>query len=58
MVEYALLAGFFAVAAGATLPPVAESVGEIFTRTHRILNKAAGANATPADQEPTASTEG
>ena len=56
MVEYALLAGFFAVAAGATLPPIAESVGEIFTRTHRILNKAGGANA-PTDREPTSPTQ-
>ena len=52
MVEYALLAGFFAVAAGATLPPIAESVGEIFTRTHRILNNAAGTNGSPTDEEP------
>ena len=58
MVEYALLAGFFAVAAGATLPPISESIGEIFTRTHRILNKAAGSNGTPADREPTAPTQG
>ena len=58
MVEYALLAGFFAVAAGATLPPIAESVGEIFTHTHRILNKAAGTNPSPPDQGPTSPTEG
>ena len=32
MVEYALLAGFIAVAAGATLPLISESISTIFSK--------------------------
>ena len=32
MVEYALLAGFIAVAAGATLPGIATSISQIFSK--------------------------
>ena len=42
MVEYALLAGFLAVAAGATLPGVSERIGTIFERTNDVLEQAAG----------------
>ena len=42
MVEYALLAGFVAVAAGATLPGIAESLEVIFNRMGSLLLKAAG----------------
>ena len=42
MVEYALLAGFFAVAAGATLPGISEGIGVIFERTGEVLQQAGG----------------
>ena len=45
MVEYALLAGFLAVAAGATLPGVSESIGTIFERTGEVLQEAAAGDA-------------
>ena len=32
LIEYALMAGFVAVAAGAAFPPVADSVSEIFSK--------------------------
>ena len=32
MVEYALLAGFIAVAAGATLPGISTSISQIFSK--------------------------
>lgn len=32
MVEYALLAGFIAVAAGATLPGISSSISQIFSK--------------------------
>ena len=37
MVEYALLAGFVAVAAGALLPPVANSISTIFSKMGSVL---------------------
>lgn len=37
MVEYALLAGFLAVAAGALLPPVANSISTIFSKMGSVL---------------------
>ena len=43
MVEYALLAGFIAVAAGALLPPVADSVSIIFSRMGSVVSGAAAA---------------
>ena len=52
MVEYALLAGFVAVSAGATLPGVAGSLGEIFTKVQSITSKAAGAGQRTADKLP------
>jgi pilus assembly protein Flp/PilA len=41
MVEYALLAGFIAVAAGALLPPISESISVIFSRMGSVIAVAA-----------------
>jgi pilus assembly protein Flp/PilA len=41
MVEYALLAGFIAVAAGAVLPPISESISVIFSRMGSVVQQAA-----------------
>jgi Flp pilus assembly pilin Flp len=41
MVEYALLAGFIAVAAGALLPPISESISVIFSRMGSVVDAAA-----------------
>ena len=41
MVEYALLAGFIAVAAGATLPPIANSLSIIFSKMASVTSIAA-----------------
>ena len=38
MVEYALLAGFIAVATGAFLPPIANSVSIIFSKMTSLVN--------------------
>lgn len=37
MVEYALLAGFIAVAAGALLPPVSVSISTIFSKMASVV---------------------
>ena len=41
MVEYALLAGFIAVAAGATLPPIADQISVIFSKMGSLVTEAA-----------------
>lgn len=41
MVEYALLAGFVAVAAGALLPAISSSISTIFSRMGSVLTLAA-----------------
>jgi len=41
MVEYALLAGFIAVAAGATLPGIATSLNLIFSKMASVTSVAA-----------------
>ena len=41
MVEYALLAGFVAVAAGALLPAISTSISTIFSRMGSVLTAAA-----------------
>ncbi len=41
LVEYALLAGFIAVAAGALLPTISQSVSTIFSRMSSVLSAAA-----------------
>ena len=45
MVEYALLAGFVAVSAGALLPGVSDSVSTIFSRMNSVLTEASGSGA-------------
>lgn len=51
MVEYALVAGFLAVAAGATLPQIGSDVGKIFARlgeyTATAANRGGPATAPP-----------
>jgi pilus assembly protein Flp/PilA len=42
LVEYALLAGFVAVAAGALLPGISTSISTIFSRMGSVLSAAAG----------------
>ena len=41
MVEYALLAGFIAVAAGALLPGISDSISTIFSKMASIVANAA-----------------
>ena len=41
MVEYALLAGFVAVAAGATLPGISTSISQIFSKMASLTTAAA-----------------
>ena len=41
MVEYALLAGFIAVAAGAVLPPIADTLSQIFSKMASVTSAAA-----------------
>lgn len=41
LVEYALLAGFIAVAAGALLPGISGSISTIFSRMASVLTAAA-----------------
>ena len=40
MVEYALLAGFIAVAAGAFLPPIANGISVIFSKMTSVISNA------------------
>jgi pilus assembly protein Flp/PilA len=42
LVEYALLAGFVAVAAGALLPAISTSISTIFSKMGSVLAEAAG----------------
>jgi pilus assembly protein Flp/PilA len=41
MVEYALLAGFIAVAAGAAFPPISNEISTIFSRMISVTSQAA-----------------
>ena len=41
LIEYALMAGFVAVAAGAIMPSVATSISTIFSKISSVLNNAA-----------------
>ena len=41
LVEYALLAGFIAVAAGALLPGISDSISTIFSKMASVLTNAA-----------------
>lgn len=40
LIEYALMAGFVAVAAGAIMPGVATSISEIFSKVASVLSSA------------------
>jgi Flp pilus assembly pilin Flp len=42
LIEYALMAGFVAVAAGALMPNVSTSITTVFTKIQDILSNAAG----------------
>ena len=42
LIEYALMAGFIAVAAGAIVPGVAESIKTIFGKVNNVMTSAAG----------------
>ncbi len=52
MVEYALLAGFIAVAAGAILPGISNNISIIFSKMASLVGEAAG-GATPAPPQLT-----
>ncbi len=41
LIEYALMAGFVAVAAGAVMPNVASSISTIFSKVSTTMSKAA-----------------
>ena len=41
LIEYALMAGFVAVAAGAVMPGVSSSVSKIFSRVASVMTAAA-----------------
>ena len=41
LIEYALMAGFVAVAAGAIMPSVATSISEIFSKINSVMSNAA-----------------
>jgi pilus assembly protein Flp/PilA len=41
LIEYALMAGFVAVAAGATMPTVSTSISKIFSRVASVMTTAA-----------------
>ena len=42
LIEYALMAGFVAVAAGAIMPGVATSISQIFSKVASVLTSANG----------------
>jgi pilus assembly protein Flp/PilA len=42
LIEYALMAGFIAVAAGAIVPGVAESIKTIFGKVNNVMTSASG----------------
>jgi pilus assembly protein Flp/PilA len=42
LIEYALMAGFVAVAAGAIMPSVATSISQIFSQVGSVLSQANG----------------
>jgi pilus assembly protein Flp/PilA len=44
LIEYALMAGFVAVAAGAVMPSVATSISTIFSKVGSVLNVASQAS--------------
>jgi pilus assembly protein Flp/PilA len=42
LIEYALMAGFVAVAAGAVMPTVSTSIGLIFSKIQSVLTASGG----------------
>jgi len=44
LIEYALISGFVAIAAGAIMPNVTSSVSKVFSRIASTMNAAAGAS--------------
>jgi len=44
LIEYALMAGFVAVAAGAAFPPVADTISEIFSKVNSVMSSANNAS--------------
>jgi pilus assembly protein Flp/PilA len=42
LIEYALMAGFIAVAAGSVMPSVATSISTIFSKVNSVMTRAAG----------------
>jgi len=42
LIEYALMAGFVAVAAGAVMPGVASSISAIFSKVASVMTAASG----------------
>ena len=42
LIEYALMAGFVAVAAGAIMPTVSTSISTIFSKVSSVMTAAAG----------------
>jgi Flp pilus assembly pilin Flp len=44
LIEYALMAGFVAVAAGAIMPGVATSISTIFSKVASVMSNAASQN--------------
>lgn len=42
LIEYALMAGFVAVAAGAIMPGISSSISTIFSKVQSVLTNAAG----------------
>ncbi len=42
LIEYALMAGFVAVAAGAAMPNVSSSISTVFSKIQGLLSSAAG----------------
>jgi Flp pilus assembly pilin Flp len=51
-VEYSLLAGFIAVASAAAIPPLAEPIAEIFSKTQSLTTRAAAGNRPLGDTPP------
>ena len=42
LIEYALMEGFVAVAAGAAFPPVANTISQIFSKVQSVMTAANG----------------
>jgi len=47
LIEYALMAGFVAVAAGAIMPGVSSSISTVFSKVGSVMTQAADTTTTP-----------